>query len=132
MVFNVALQIMRTREDAEDVVQESFKLAFIHLKTFNGTSRFHYIRRELLQAYLSPLDVEDQNLNPEPLCSQKEHHGMLRKAVNRLSPGTGRVVELRDLDERSLEETSRNGNFRCCGKVAAISWPTKIAQPAGR
>jgi len=60
-VFNVALQIMRTKEDAEDVVQESFTLAFIHFTTFNWTSRFHYIRRELLQAYLSPFDVEDQN-----------------------------------------------------------------------
>jgi len=63
--------------------------------------------RELLQAYFSQFDVEDQNLNPEPLYSQKEHRGMLRKAVNRLSPGTRRVVELRDLDERSLEETFR-------------------------
>jgi len=48
-----------------------------------------------------------KTLNPEPLYSQKEHHGMLRKAVNRLSPTRLRVVALRELDERSLEKTFR-------------------------
>jgi len=40
MVFHVAQRMMRNNEDAEDVVQESFQQAFIHLKSFNGDSRF--------------------------------------------------------------------------------------------
>src|SRR6202035_2999310 len=40
MVFRVARRMMRNNEDAEDVVQESFQRAFIHLETFNGDSRF--------------------------------------------------------------------------------------------
>jgi RNA polymerase sigma-70 factor (ECF subfamily) len=39
-VFHVARRMMRSNEDAEDVVQESFQRAFIHLKSFNGDSRF--------------------------------------------------------------------------------------------
>jgi len=33
-------RMMRNNEDAEDVVQESFQQAFIHLKSFNGDSGF--------------------------------------------------------------------------------------------
>jgi len=31
---------MRNHEDAEDVVQEAFQLAFVHLRDFKGGSRF--------------------------------------------------------------------------------------------
>jgi RNA polymerase sigma-70 factor (ECF subfamily) len=35
MVFRVARRMLRNNEDAEDL-QEAFKQAFIHLKSFNG------------------------------------------------------------------------------------------------
>jgi RNA polymerase sigma-70 factor, ECF subfamily len=132
MVFNIARRLMPTNEDAEDIVQESFKLAFIHLKNFRGDSRFstwltrivtnaalmrlrnNKVRREPpvdqpseSQRHLSPFDVEDQSLNPEQLYAQKERHRMLRRAVNQLTPGMRRAIELRELDERSTEETAR-------------------------
>lgn len=132
MVFKIARRIMPTNEDAEDVVQESFQLALIHLKDFKGDSRFstwlirivtnaalmrlrrNKVRRELplnepseSQRHPSPFDVEDQNLNPEQLFAQKERHRMLRKAVKQLAPGMRRAIELRELDERSTEETAR-------------------------
>src|SRR5215470_6949577 len=40
MIFKIARRIMLTKEDAEDVVQESFQLAFVHLKKFRGNCRF--------------------------------------------------------------------------------------------
>jgi len=40
MIFHVAHRITRNREDAEDVVQEAFVRAFIHLKSFDGRSQF--------------------------------------------------------------------------------------------
>lgn len=132
MVFNIARRIMPTNEDAEDVVQESFQLAFTHLKNFKGDSRFstwltrivtnaalmrlrkNNVRRELPldespepEGHFSRFDVEDQSLNPEQLYAQKERHRMLRKAVNELTGGMRRVIELRELDERSTEETAR-------------------------
>jgi RNA polymerase sigma-70 factor, ECF subfamily len=39
-MFRVALRVLRNREDAEDAVQEAFGRAFVHLKTFQGQSRF--------------------------------------------------------------------------------------------
>lgn len=132
MVFNIARRIMPTNEDAEDVVQDSFQQAFTHFKNFKGDSRFstwltrivinaalmrlrkNSVRRELpldesseSQRHLSWFDVEDQSLNPEQLYAQKERHRMLCKAVNELTGGMRRAVELRELDERSTEETAR-------------------------
>src|SRR5437879_13396202 len=39
-VFAVAQRITNNREDAEDVTQESFHKAFLHLDTFQEKSRF--------------------------------------------------------------------------------------------
>src|SRR5712692_5167770 len=55
-VFRVARQIMRNDEDAEDVVQESFQRAFIHLNSFNGDSRFStWLSRIAINAALMKL-----------------------------------------------------------------------------
>src|SRR5262245_35766187 len=120
MAFNIARRITKTREDAEDVVQESFQSAFVNLKKFNGGSRFSTwlirivtnaalmrlrkdrVRRELPlleepsehRPYFSPHDVEDQGPNPEQLYTQKERHRMLVLAVNALDPGLRRAMEL--------------------------------------
>jgi len=132
MVFNIARRITPTREDAEDVVQESFQLALIHLKKFNGDCRFstwltrivtnaalmrlrkNRIRRELpleeaseRQSHFSPFEVEDPGLNPEQLCAQKERHRMLLEATCKLDPGLRRAIELRELGERSTQEAAR-------------------------
>src|ERR1700730_1324993 len=39
-LFFVVQRIARTREDAEDVVQQTFQKAFIHLRKFEGRSAF--------------------------------------------------------------------------------------------
>ena len=132
MVFRVARRMVRNKEDAEDVLQEAFKQAFIHLKTFNGHSRFStWLSRIAINAALmklrkkqrlwdvsldesdendqsSPrLDVEDQSPNPEQLYAQMERQRILSEAMNELTPGMRKAIELRELDERSGEETAR-------------------------
>jgi RNA polymerase sigma-70 factor (ECF subfamily) len=131
-VFHVARRMMRNNEDAEDVVQESFQQAFIHLKSFKGDSRFStWLSRIAINAALmklrkkrylrdvsldesaetdqpsSRLDVEDQSLNPEQLYAQKERQGILSEAMKDLTPGMRKAIELRELGERSTEETAR-------------------------
>src|SRR4030088_2828145 len=39
-IFHLAQRIVRNHEDAEDVVQEAFQLAFVHLHDFKGGARF--------------------------------------------------------------------------------------------
>src|SRR3984893_9011745 len=131
MIFRVARRMMRNNEDAEDVLQESFKQAFIHLKSFNGNSRFStWLSRIAINAALMKLrkkqhldvsldesaeneqsslrfDLEDQGLNPEQLYAQMERQRILSKAINELTPGMRKAIELRELDERSGEETAR-------------------------
>jgi RNA polymerase sigma-70 factor (ECF subfamily) len=131
-VFHVAQRMMRNNEDAEDVVQESFQRAFVHLKSFNGDSRFStWLSRIAINAALmklrkerhprdvsldesaetdqssSRLDVEDQGLNPEQLYAQKERQRILSVAMNDLTPGMRKAIELRELGERSTEATAR-------------------------
>src|ERR1700730_10045463 len=56
MVFRVARRMMRNNEDAEDVLQESFQQAFIHLKNFNGDSQFStWLSRIAINAALMKL-----------------------------------------------------------------------------
>ncbi|HJY90640.1 MAG TPA: sigma-70 family RNA polymerase sigma factor, partial [Candidatus Acidoferrum sp.] len=130
-VFHVAQRMMRNNEDAEDVVQESFQRAFLHLNSFNGDSRFStWLSRIAINAALmklrkerhpgdvsldesaeteqssSRLDVEDQGLNPEQLYAQKERQRILTEAMNDLTPGMRKAIELRELDERSTEEAA--------------------------
>src|SRR5882724_12091835 len=131
-VFHLARRIMRNNEDAADVVQESFQQAFVHLKSFNGASRFStWLSRIAINAALmklrkkhrlwdvsldesveteessSRIDVEDQGLSPEQLYVQQEHQRMLSEAMNQLTPGMRKAIQLRELDERSTEETAR-------------------------
>jgi RNA polymerase sigma-70 factor, ECF subfamily len=132
MVFRVARRIMRNNEDAEDVLQESFQQAFIHLNSFNGDSRFStWLSRIAINAALmklrkkqhvwdvsldesaeteqssSRLDIEDHGLNPEQLYAQMEWQQILFEAMNDLTPGMRKAIELSELDERSGEETAR-------------------------
>jgi RNA polymerase sigma-70 factor, ECF subfamily len=132
MVFRVARRMMRNNEDAEDVLQESFQQAFIHLNSFNGDSRFStWLSRIAINAALMKLrkkqhlwdvslsesdeneqsslllDVKDQGLNPEQLYSQMERQRILFEAMNELTPGMRKAIELRELDERSGEEAAR-------------------------
>jgi len=52
-VFHVARRMMRNKENAEGVMQESFRLAFIHLKSFKGDSRFStWLSRIAIQRFL--------------------------------------------------------------------------------
>src|SRR6202051_2461553 len=63
-VFHLARRIMRNNEDAEDVVQESFQQAFIHLQRFNGDSRFStWLSRIAINAALMKLRKKHHLLN---------------------------------------------------------------------
>jgi RNA polymerase sigma-70 factor (ECF subfamily) len=131
-VFHIARRMMRSKEDAEDVVQESFQMAFIHLKSFKGGSRFStWLSRIAINAALMKLrrkrhlqdvpldqsteaeepflqhDVEDQNPNPEELYAQRERQRILFEAMNGLTPGIRKAIELRELGERSTDETAQ-------------------------
>jgi RNA polymerase sigma-70 factor (ECF subfamily) len=130
-VLAAAQRITNNREDAEDVAQESFHKAFLHLKDFQEKSRFStwltriamnealmLLRRKrgVFEAFPdSPDDgrkssseaFNDQSPNPEESCWRRECMDLLTKAINRLNPIIRRTILLRDIEERSVEETAQ-------------------------
>jgi RNA polymerase sigma-70 factor, ECF subfamily len=131
-IFLLAQRMTRNREDAEDVVQESLLKAFIHLRTFNGESLFStWLTRVAINEALMllrrrrgsrevpvaesnaedgtvvPLDIPDLGPNPEDGCLEREQERILSAAVNELTPGMRKAIELRDLGELSTEETAQ-------------------------
>jgi RNA polymerase sigma-70 factor, ECF subfamily len=131
-IFLLAQRVTRNREDAEDVVQQSFQKAFIHLNKFEGESLFStWLTRIAINEALmllrrkhrsrevpiseSPtedeialsLDIPDLGPNPEDSCLRREQERILSAAVNELTPGTRKAIQLRELDERSTEETAQ-------------------------
>jgi RNA polymerase sigma-70 factor (ECF subfamily) len=131
-IFSVARRMTRNREDAEDIVQQSFQKAFVHLNSFVGMSSFStwltriainealmLLRknrglREVLIDDLNgneetarALEIPDSSPDPEAIYSHQEWGRMLSLAMNELPPGTRKAIQLRELDERSSEETAR-------------------------
>ena len=129
-VLAVAQRITNNREDAEDVTQESFHKAFLHLDNFQEKSRFStWLTRIVMnQAFMllrgrrgiievlpeSPEDgaksnseaFVDQSPNPEESCWRRERTQLLTAAINRLGPRVRSTILLREIEERSAEETA--------------------------
>ena len=130
-IFSTAQRITRNREDAEDVVQQSFQKAFIHLKKFEGKSLFYtWLTRIAINEALMllrrkrgwhevpieesstktesalPLDFLDSAPNPEDRCLDREQEEILSAALNKLRPGIRKAIELRELGELSTGETA--------------------------
>lgn len=129
-VFAIALRITKNREDAEDVVQESLRKVFLHLGDFQEKAQFatwmtRIVMNEalmLLRQRRGGLEVlpentddapesaspafVDQRPSPEESCWLSERKELLTEAINGLGPKIRRTVLLRNIEERSLEETA--------------------------
>jgi RNA polymerase sigma-70 factor, ECF subfamily len=135
-LLRIAQNVMRNREDAEDVVQEAFLKAFLHLDQFREDSKFStwLIRITLNQSLMklrkqrpvrevsldedfqseedtNPIDVGDWAPNPEELYRATELREILRKTLEELSQGLRLVFVLRDMEGLSLEQTAEALNL---------------------
>jgi RNA polymerase sigma-70 factor (ECF subfamily) len=130
-VVAVAQRITNSREDAEDVTQESFHKAFLHLNAFQEKSRFStwLTRIAMNEAFMllrrrrgivevlpeNPDDgmrsnweaFADRSPNPEESYLRRERTELLTEAINRLGPKVRTTMLLRDIEEGSAEETAR-------------------------
>ena len=131
-VLRVAHRIVRNREDAEDAAQECFLNAFVHLKDFDGRSKFAtWLTRIAINAALSRLrknrgvrevplrepnpsfesgaqrEFLDDSPDPEEKCSLRERERIVKSAISRLRPRVRNVVELMHLQEHSIKETAQ-------------------------
>jgi RNA polymerase sigma-70 factor (ECF subfamily) len=128
----VTRRITRNREDAEDAAQECFLNAFIHLKDFDGRSRFAtWLTRIAINAALMKLrknrgarevpidepspssepvaqrEFRHEAPDPEESCSLRERKRIVQSAISGLRPRARNVVELIHLQEHSIRETAQ-------------------------
>jgi len=117
--FTVAFRITRNREDAQDVVQQSFHKAFVHLDSFQEKSSFSTwltrivineglmcLRRNRSRKEISlddwksepeevfPVEIVDRGKNPAERYAQRENEHLLCEAINQLSAEFRTVVYL--------------------------------------
>jgi RNA polymerase sigma-70 factor, ECF subfamily len=130
-IFRLAQHVTQNREDAEDVLQETFMKAYEHLDQFQGNSKFYTwivriaVNQALMKLRRRKTDKSvslDENIdtgedtivreiaawdeNPEQRFSRDELGRILDSAVQSLDAPYRSVVVLRDIDELTTEETA--------------------------
>jgi len=143
--FAVVLRYTHAVEDAEDIVQQSFYKAFVHLCQFQGESSFStwltriainealmFLRRigavrevslddiRDAQGRAASLEIPDSSADPETRCSQREEVRILSKAVRNLRPRLRTTIALSELRELSTSETARRMGLSVAAVKARI------------
>lgn len=130
-IYNLALRILRNREDAEDVLQETFLTVIQKLNTFDGRSNFFtWIYRIATNASLMKLRKKklvftdppenpdmgtrhedekfvDWSQDPSFNIQNKEIKKIIDSSINQLSDIYRSVFILRDIEDLSIKETSK-------------------------
>ncbi|GAB1536816.1 RNA polymerase sigma factor RpoE [Geovibrio sp. ADMFC3] len=130
-LFSTVLHMVKNRELAEDIVQESFLRAFRKLDTLNNRSQFYpWIKRIALNMALNHfekekrvLDVESdddessffENISsgesPEELTLKEEMKRYVRMFVDSLPDRLRVVIILREVEDMSYEEIAEMLNI---------------------
>jgi RNA polymerase sigma-70 factor (ECF subfamily) len=130
-IFRLAQHITQNREDAEDVLQETFLKAYEHLGQFQGQSKFYtwVVRIAVNQALMKlrrrktdksvsldeTIDTGEDTIvreiaawdeDPEQRFSREEIGQILESAIQALEPPYRSVFVLRDMEDLSTEETA--------------------------
>ena len=130
-IYNLALRILRNKEDAEDILQETFLTVINKLNSFDGRSSFFtWIYRIATNASLMKLrkkkmtfvelpdnpDFEKRNIedifvdvtqDPSLEIQNEEMKQILQQAIDQLSDIYRSVFILRDIEQLSIRETSQ-------------------------
>ena len=131
-ILAIARRFTRIREDAEDIAQQSFHKAFLRLYQFEGKASFcAWLTRIAINEGLTllrrarglrevsinalsgneatalTLEMPDRRAGPETVFLQDERNRILSAAMDRLTPGTRKAIELRELRELSTKEAAR-------------------------
>ena len=130
-IFRLAQHITQNREDAEDVLQETFLKAYEHLDQFQGNSKFYtwIVRIAVNQALMKlrrrrtdksvsldeTIDTGEDTVtrevaawgeDPEQQFTREELGQILDASIQSLAPTYRSVFLLRDVDDLSTEETA--------------------------
>lgn len=128
--MKVAVSILRDRTDAEDEVQNALWKAFEHIGQFNLEAKFStwltrivvnqclmrlrqqkrarlvYLEDALPAEDAMPLDLPDENENPEQQWARQELAQVLGKEISRIPPLLRNVLMLRDIQNLPMESVA--------------------------
>ncbi|MBS1946344.1 MAG: sigma-70 family RNA polymerase sigma factor [Bacteroidetes bacterium] len=122
-VFTLAMRMIESREDAEEVAQDIFIKAYRSLADFRGESKFstwlYTIARTSCITFLRKKKLETVSIENEKTLIQVENresgfkanvvevkskHAMVNQAIKMLSPDDAQVITLFYKGEQTLEE----------------------------
>jgi RNA polymerase sigma-70 factor, ECF subfamily len=151
--FKTAYGITGKREDAEDVIQEAWIKAYLHLNTFDGRAKFStWLTRIAMNSSLMILrrkrshpeasmeitsrdtwqqwDIADRAKNAEELYARREGLERLRRAIRCLPPTLRIVVEIRRSNYRSVKEVAQLTGISVAATKSRLSRAKKILRKA--
>ncbi|RMG40038.1 MAG: sigma-70 family RNA polymerase sigma factor [Candidatus Dadabacteria bacterium] len=130
--YAIAFEVLRSREDAEDVVQESFVKAYLSLESFRGDSSFYTwfyrivynmaidVKRRIkrrggnkleyqdeIQGEHDPAAAERHVETPDQTLTRKYQSARIARAMQGLSEEHRTVIMLREIDGLSYEEIAK-------------------------
>lgn len=125
LVFRFALQMIRNRDEAEDIVQESFVRAFKNLDSYQDRAKFttwllrivtnlctdrarmvhrrHHLEQQQAAEglrWMTEGEIEDPNEN----LQNDSRRELLRQALSELSDAHRQLIVMRDLEEMDYAE----------------------------
>jgi RNA polymerase sigma factor (sigma-70 family) len=124
LAFNIALKIVRHREDAEEIAQDAFVKAYQSLRSFKGDSKFStWLYRIVYNSAIShtrkkqheftPIDervmsdtTEDDILEDLDRVERDQQARMVNEAIDRLPPDESALITLFYMEENSIEDIS--------------------------
>jgi RNA polymerase sigma-70 factor (ECF subfamily) len=132
-VYTAAVSILNNSADAEEVAQEAVLKAFANLSSFRGEAKFgtwliqitinesrlklRKDRRHLYESVdeqraddegeYSPKDFADWREVPSEVLQRRELREALKQAIAHLRPKYREVLILRDVQQRSIQETAQ-------------------------
>lgn len=125
-VFTIVLRYVKSREDAEEIAQDSFIKAYRSLKDFKGTAKFttwlYTIATTTCITFLRRKKLEIHSLDNEKLFAvadnidggmsansieQKSRVSMVSEAIRLLNPDDAQIITLFYKGEQALEEIAQ-------------------------
>ena len=130
-VYNLALKMLGSEEDAKDAAQETFLRAYRSLDSFHSDSRFSvwlyrtasnvcidFLRRKKRRAEISmtfsneedgksELEIPDERFSPEAMLEKAERIRSLREGLQKLPEEYRRILTMREVGGMSYEELAQ-------------------------
>jgi len=122
-VYRLALNLTHDRQEAEDVLQDTFLKAFVHLREFRKESRFSTwltriaanealarLRRRAAQKQRAPWrspEIGNRQDDAEEAYRKLELQTILSKEIGKLAPASRMILVLRYQQGVSTEATAR-------------------------